>query len=73
VHPIKQRFPSVYERMLESAAVQWTKQQLLHVLGTAERDVLSGADREALRHEFRPTYAYLDQLGFTAYHDAAAT
>jgi hypothetical protein len=43
------------------------------VLGTAERDVLSDADREALRHEFRPTYAYLDQLGFTAYHDAAAT
>lgn len=72
VHPIKQRFPGVYERMLESPAVQWAKQQLLHVLGTAERDVLSGAKREALRHEFRPTYAYLDQLGFTAYHDTVA-
>jgi hypothetical protein len=52
--------------------VQWAKQQLLRVLGTAERDVLSGAKREALRHEFRPTYAYLDHLGFTAYHDTVA-
>ncbi len=72
VHPIKQRFPGVYEQMLESSAVRWAKQQLLQLLGTAERDVLSGAEREALYREFAPTYAYLDQQGFTAYHDTAA-
>lgn len=71
VHPIKQRFPGVYERMLESAVVQWTKQQLLQVLGTAVRGGLSADERAALRREFAPTYAYLDQLGFTAYHDTA--
>lgn len=73
VHPIKQRFPDVYEGMLESAVVRWAKQQLLQVLGTAERDVLSGVERAALRREFAPTYAYLDQLGFTTYHDTAAS
>jgi hypothetical protein len=73
IHPIKQQFPDVYERMLESPVVRWTKQQLLQVLGTAEPDVLSDDERRMLRREFAPTYAYLDQLGFTAYHDTAAS
>jgi hypothetical protein len=72
VHPLKQRYPGVYERMLESTIVQWAKQQLLHVLGTAEKEVLSPDQHAALRRAFAPTYAYLDRLGFTAYQTAAS-
>jgi hypothetical protein len=71
IHPIKQRYPGVYERMLESPLVQWTKQQLLQVLGTAEDDALTPDLRAELRREFAPTYDYLEQLGFTAYRDEA--
>lgn len=67
VYPIKHRYPVLYKRMLQSNAVRWVKQLLLHVFGTAEEETLTPEERDRLRHEFAPTYAYLNALGFTVY------
>lgn len=67
VHPIKHRYPALYESMLQSRAVRWAKQRLLQVLGTANEEGLAADERARLRRAFAPTYAYLAERGFTAY------
>lgn len=61
VHPIKQRYPALYERMLRSEVVQGAKRQLLQALGTAERAPLAPNARMRLHREFASTYAYLSE------------
>lgn len=71
IRPIKDEHPALYERMQTSRLVQWAKQALLQVLGTADKAPPAPAVQAALRREFAPTYAYLEELGFTAYQEAA--
>lgn len=72
IHPIKQRYPALYERMLQSSAVRWAKQMLLEAFGTAEKEALTPTEQKRLRREFAPTYAYLSELGFTVYEASSS-
>lgn len=67
VPPIRRHLPGLYRWMLTSRVVRTTKLTLLRLLGTAERNDIPPVLQRRLRAEFAPTYAYLRDLGFTAY------
>lgn len=67
VRPIKKALPGLYQWMLQSRLIRWTKLSLLHLLGTADTEVIPKELEIQLRSEFAPTYAYLQELGFERY------
>lgn len=66
VPPVRKHAPGLYRWMLQSAAIHRTKQMLLRMLGTADKNALSPAMQGRLEEEFAPTYAYLAREGLTA-------
>lgn len=67
VRPVKQHAPGVYRAMLRSPAASTMKRTLLSWMGTADKKPLDTELEARLVEEFRPTYRYLHERGFTHY------
>jgi hypothetical protein len=62
--PVKMNHPRAYRSLLQMKFLYWTKNFLLKLLGTADKDVLPEETIERLKKEFAPTYKYLSSQGF---------
>ena len=62
IEPIKRRNNALYQTMLKSRALRWTKLTLLKLTGLAQKEELSQELMSRLVEEFDPTYKYLKSL-----------
>ena len=69
VRPLRTHFPGAYRHMLESTWARRAKLGLLRLLGTANKTSIPTALQHKLEDEFAPTYAYLQDRGFSHYGD----
>jgi hypothetical protein len=67
IPPIRNHLPTLYRWMLQSTVVRKIKLGLIQLLGTADDETIPNEVHDWLRHEFVPTYRYLDELGFDHY------
>ncbi|HKJ66808.1 MAG TPA: sulfotransferase [bacterium] len=63
IRPIKRRNPGLYNVLLKSSFMRWSKSVLLKVLGAAQKEDVRMRTKERLYREFEPTYTYLEEIG----------
>ena len=66
IQPIKRRNYALYQTMLKSRALRWTKLTLLKLTGLAQKEELSQELMLNLVDEFEPTYKYLKSLNINS-------
>lgn len=63
--PIKKKKPDLYQSMLDSTFMKFSRKSLIDLFGKAEKDAISPTVKERLVQEFEETYRYLDSQGLT--------
>ena len=64
VLPLKHKMPGLYKSILQYHIFNWIKNLSLAVLGKATKERIPDSLMEELKGEFKPTYQYLDTIGF---------
>jgi hypothetical protein len=65
IQPIKEKQPELYETLLESSFLKFSRKALISLFGKAEKDSFPIEIKERLAQEFDMTYRYLDSLGLS--------
>jgi len=69
IMPIKKQTPWLYRLLLQKKFMHWSKTILLKLLGTYQPTQLSPKLLEKFEMEFKPTYDYLNSLGFDHHYN----
>ena len=65
IQPIKEKQPELYETLLDSSFLKFSRKALISLFGKAEKDSFPIEIKERLAQEFDVTYRYLDSLGLS--------
>ncbi len=64
IRPIKKISPTAYRKLLKCKILRQIKIILLNILGKAQKRELKESTMNTLKLEFKPTYEYLNSLGY---------
>lgn len=65
IQPIKEKQPELYETLLDSSFLKFSRKALISLFGKAEKNSFPPEMKERLAQEFSKTYKYLESLGLS--------